>query len=267
MNTLRFSKQKIMASSSADALATPSDRELMELAASPEGQVKLLQHALQIKEELAAARRENIHLRASQGMLESELRSAEQRVAQGEHARERDESTHRAQAALASLEAAAQRAAVTAELEQQEDTARQLQASAARSAASAVAAANDLAAAAVQRLAITAELEQQEDAARLQHESSRLAALAADAERQLLGSELGATERSLERSERRRARDTAIAVAATAAVQPLPRTPPADVTGTASARATDDGRTGDEASTGPSEVASSEDQLLPAPIS
>ena len=239
----------------------------MELAASPEGQVKLLQHALQIKEELAAARRENIHLQASQGMLESELRSAEQRVAQGEHARERDESTHRAQAALASLRGSCAASCRHRRARAARGHGRQLQASAARSAASAVAAANDLAAAAVQRLAITAELEQQEGAARLQHESSRLAALAADAERQLLGSELGATERSLERSERRRARDTAIAVAATAAVQPLPRTPPADVTGTASARATDDGRTGDEASTGPSEVASSEDQLLPAPIS
>ena len=240
-------------SSSSSSPAAMAREQFSELVSSPEGQEKLLETMLQMGRELAASRLENEGLRASQGMLESELRDAEHQVGQREHARQREESQHRA----AALEAAAQHAAFHAEIEQQEDAAQQLRAQAARAAASAAASA------AVQRMAMTAELSEQEAAARAQEDRSRQIALAADAERALLGSELGATERSLERSERQRARAavtaTAAAVAAPATLRRDPGRPPPgavqarhDATGSA-ARPMGDGLTAADASTGPSE--------------
>lgn len=246
---------------SSDSPPTIARDQFSELVSSPEGQEKLLEQLQQMGRELAASRLENEGLRASQGMLESELRDAEHQVGQHEHARQREESQHQA----AALEAAAQRAAFHAEIEQQEDAAQQLRAHAARAAAALEASA------AVQHMAMTAELSDQELAASAQEHRSRQIALAADAERALLGSELGATERSLERAERQRARAAATAAAATAtaasaggggpsmsSATPIGGPSPSatqtrhHATGSA-ARPMGDGLTAADASTGPSE--------------
>ena len=184
------------------------------------------------------------------GMLETELRAAERATGVAHRELQREEGARQIERA----EAAVHRAAVIIELGiqevQQADTQQQA-AHAAREAA-------------VQRAAVTTELEEQEDAARAEADRSHQRALAADAERELLGAELGATERSLEREQRRRR--TAIAVAAAAASSPAngqdapavsqPGIPVVvGATGTSSSsieRSMGDGVTNVEASTGPS---------------